>query len=277
MATFVQALSQARRKAALSGRPLSQQEAQGITAGYAEVASERAARSKSLSLQEEGLDQTKMLEEKRLAQQNEQFAKELAQRQAEQRSAEKAQKQQAIGTGAAAGAAIGGYVAAGTSVGGPVGAVIGAAVGVVAAVVSGDSHLCTEYTRVANELDDAHQAAFRALRFFAREYYPNAFQYYLKWGPEIINGIRNAHYGTERYEEWWGQFHRDIIRPMLMANAQDTAPYRAYIYHCRDVLFPTYAPKHAEGAEQAVLDDEFHIRWAVDDPRLTGFEEVAHG
>jgi hypothetical protein len=62
---FTQALVNARRRANISGRPLSQQETAGIAAGEAATSSERAARLKSLRLQE-----------RQLAQQNEQFRKE---------------------------------------------------------------------------------------------------------------------------------------------------------------------------------------------------------
>jgi len=50
---FAQALMEAKRRAQLSGRPLSRQEAAGIAEGFAESASDRLARAKQLSLQEQ--------------------------------------------------------------------------------------------------------------------------------------------------------------------------------------------------------------------------------
>lgn len=50
--TFVDILSNLRRKAQLSGRPLSKQETAGVVSGYADVASERLARGRQLDIQE---------------------------------------------------------------------------------------------------------------------------------------------------------------------------------------------------------------------------------
>lgn len=52
MASFTEQLMQAKRRAQLSGRPLTSQEVSGISAGAADSASARLARAKSVSLQE---------------------------------------------------------------------------------------------------------------------------------------------------------------------------------------------------------------------------------
>jgi len=67
---FSQALMEAKRRAQLSGRPLSRQEASGIAEGYANTASERLARAKTVALQEEQ-NRTNLLA---VQQQNEQAA-----------------------------------------------------------------------------------------------------------------------------------------------------------------------------------------------------------
>jgi len=53
MLNFSQALMDAKRRAQLSGRPLSRQEASGIAEGYASSAAERLAKAKTVALQEE--------------------------------------------------------------------------------------------------------------------------------------------------------------------------------------------------------------------------------
>ena len=58
MLNFSQALMEAKRRARLSGRPLSQQESSGIAEGYAAQASDRLAKAKQLSLQEGQFNET---------------------------------------------------------------------------------------------------------------------------------------------------------------------------------------------------------------------------
>jgi hypothetical protein len=118
------------------------------------------------------------------------------------------------------------------------------------------SHLCTESQKVLGfVLDLPHQTAFDALREYCHSHHPRGYKFYLEHGPEIIEGIRNQHNRSPMYSEWWEQFYRNIIRPMLMANAQDTGPYLEYVVHVKDVLIPTYAPHLVEGAEEAWLAD----------------------
>jgi hypothetical protein len=84
---FTQALVNARRRASISGRPLSQQETAGIAAGEAATSSERAARLKSLRLQE-----------RQLAQQNEQFRKEQEFKEKQAEKEERTAMGSAVGT-----------------------------------------------------------------------------------------------------------------------------------------------------------------------------------
>ncbi len=62
MTTFTEALSTARRKSRLVGRPLSRGEVSGISSGFAEAASLRLSRQKSLSLQEREIGQRETLQ-----------------------------------------------------------------------------------------------------------------------------------------------------------------------------------------------------------------------
>lgn len=56
---FADQLAQAKRRAKLSGRPISQQELAGITEGYASGAADRVAKAKNLALMEEGQETQK--------------------------------------------------------------------------------------------------------------------------------------------------------------------------------------------------------------------------
>jgi len=69
--SFTDQLMEAKRRARLSGRPMSQQEMAGITAGYASGASDRVARSKALAMQERQVG----LQERQIGIQEGQFEK----------------------------------------------------------------------------------------------------------------------------------------------------------------------------------------------------------
>jgi hypothetical protein len=124
---FVEALMSAKRRAQLQGRPLSQQEATGISEGYARSARETG-------IQERGVE----LQERSLAQQSSQFSQSLAQRKFEEsekmRIAEEERKHQKVKTIASGvGGVVGGVV--GGIYGGPYGGVAGAGVGSQAGAV----------------------------------------------------------------------------------------------------------------------------------------------
>jgi hypothetical protein len=89
---FSDALMEARRKAQLTGRPLSQSEMEGIAAGYTQTAADRAAQQKQLQISQQQTD----ISGKSQAAQETQFAQSQAQQQ-EQFAAQQAlsEKQQA--------------------------------------------------------------------------------------------------------------------------------------------------------------------------------------
>lgn len=87
---FTEAIMEARRRAELQGRPLSQQEMEGIASGAATTAQERLSRSKALALQEQELGMRgeqfqAQMEEARAAreQRSREFADEMEQRRRE--------------------------------------------------------------------------------------------------------------------------------------------------------------------------------------------------
>jgi len=110
MLNFAEALTEAKRKARLSGRDVSRNEVAGIMSGYAEGSADRLFRAKQVELRERALNE------------------EIAAAKAQDKQAEKSNMISAVGGGAA----LGGYLAAGTAMGGPVGAVIGGAAGLIA-------------------------------------------------------------------------------------------------------------------------------------------------
>jgi len=110
MLNFAEALTEAKRKARLSGRDVSRNEVAGIVSGYAEGSADRLFRAKQVELRERALNE------------------EIAAAKAQDKQAEKSNMISAVGGGAA----LGGYLAAGTAMGGPVGAVIGGAAGLIA-------------------------------------------------------------------------------------------------------------------------------------------------
>ena len=121
---FVEALMQAKRRAQLQGRPISQQEVRGITEGFAQNATEANLRERGLGLQEKGLEEQKSQFGQTLVQHK--YEVELERKTAEE--AKEDEKKRAIATGVGAiGGAIGGSFIPG--VGTLVGAAIGSAIG----------------------------------------------------------------------------------------------------------------------------------------------------
>jgi len=76
---FSDALVEARRKAQLTGRPLSQSEMEGIASGYAETAADRAAKQKELQIYQQQADTSAKSE----TAQESQFTQNLAETQSE--------------------------------------------------------------------------------------------------------------------------------------------------------------------------------------------------
>jgi hypothetical protein len=115
--TFVEALTELKRKSKLMGRPPSTREVAAVSEGYFADASSRLARQKQLELQERGLTQTRELTEQQLGLQKERLE---AEKEAASEARARSQRQT---IGMAGGAAIG------FAVGGPPGAFVGAAIG----------------------------------------------------------------------------------------------------------------------------------------------------
>ena len=125
---FTEALMEAKRRAQLQGRPISEQETRGITEGFAKSAAATNIAEQGLSLQEKGLEAQKS-----------QFAETLAQRkyetEKELEAAEKEREHQkmrgiASGVGALAGGIIGGvytYTPQGAAAGAMIGSQAGGA------------------------------------------------------------------------------------------------------------------------------------------------------
>jgi hypothetical protein len=177
---FTQALVNARRRASISGRPLSQQETAGIAAGEASTSSERAARLKALRLQEQ-----------QLAQQNAQFRDKMR---FDEKQAEREERAAiASGVGGAIGVGAGYYIGAGIgSIGGPVGAIIGGTLGSAVGGAFSNTHLCTEASHVLDKIDNRHLRAYQKLRYYAKENFPACYRFYNDRGSEIIAGIQDA-------------------------------------------------------------------------------------
>lgn len=119
--TFTDALSSMRRKAQLSGRPLSKQETAGAVAGYANTASERLYRGRSLQLTQESEDRQYDIAKDQMKQDK------------------RRDTATAVIGGGVAGASIGGSIAAGASAGsvvGPYGTAIGAGIGAIVGFIS---------------------------------------------------------------------------------------------------------------------------------------------
>ncbi len=124
---FVEALSEAKRRAQLQGRPVSEQEVRGITEGFASSQADKGLQEKSLGLQEQSLEASKS-----------QFAENLAQRKYETEKqieaadkARTAEKYKAIGTGVGTAAgAVGGFLGAG-QIGAALGTTVAPGVGTV--------------------------------------------------------------------------------------------------------------------------------------------------
>jgi len=215
MANFAQILMEAKRKAQLTGRPLTQQETSGIAQGYAESSSERNVRAQTIANQEKEIAQREKLQATELQAAKERQAAELAQRKSEQQAQmaaaeaadKRAEKQQTV-TSVAAGAAIGGYVAAGTAVGGPWGAVIGA----VAGYAVSRSHLCTA-TKNETGLEKDHVETLKRFRNYVNECHRGPLEFYLEVGPEITRSISEKENDQKAFYE---ALKSDLIYPVIV-------------------------------------------------------------
>lgn len=157
--TFVDLLSDIRRKSQITGRPLTKNETAGAIAGQEEGANERLSRGRQLKLQESELAM-RTYENSRTMKAQERTAK-VAQSQKQKSSA-------------VTGGMVGGYLAAGTAVGGPIGAVLGAAVGfligdciIITACTSRDAY----EVNIARMYRDNNMNIHELLGYYALAYY----------------------------------------------------------------------------------------------------------
>lgn len=153
---FTQKLMEAKRKARLSGRPISSAEVAGITAGYAATAAQRLTQQKHLKLQEETLAQRKYETQQELR---------IAEKRMKQE--EKQSRMTGIVGGAAAGAYIGSVVpglgtAAGAVIGGVVGLFGGSCI-IISACTSPDSY----EVNIAREYRDSHLSLQELVGYYA--------------------------------------------------------------------------------------------------------------
>jgi len=118
---FTDALMAAKRRAQLSGRPISQQEVQGIAQGFASSAAEKNIQEKSVGIQEKAQAAQETQHASTLEESKKQFTETLAQRKYEtERELDAASHAQAVQQRKSTGAAVG------TVAGGVIGGVIGA-------------------------------------------------------------------------------------------------------------------------------------------------------
>ncbi len=140
--TFVEALTELKRKSKLMGRAPSTREISAVSEGYFADAATRLAQQKQLELQERGLTQTKELAEKELGLYRERFE---AEKEAAAAATARSQRQM-IGMGVGAGI--------GFAVGGPPGALIG---GTIGAAVGGCIIVSTCTSRYSYETNITRQ------------------------------------------------------------------------------------------------------------------------
>ena len=179
LGTFTDSLMEARKRARLQGRPLSRNESAGIASGFANVASERTARSKSLKLREE-----------QQAEQKYQYSQNLAQRRhevaMEKEAADKSRKAQMY-TGVASSATGAALLIGAGLVTNPVGWAIGGA-GVVASLLGGGSWICTRTKdEVGFSLDEWRSVA--EFREYAHNHHNDWFQWYLDAGQYLVRAM----------------------------------------------------------------------------------------
>jgi hypothetical protein len=257
----------------LAGRTPSRNEVAGITAGYADTASSRAARAATVKQNQETVDQNQA----KIDAQAKQFEETLAQQRAEmeqqqrqfdatqefedeqaekardfqEKQAEKTRKQQTMATWQTTGASIGAYVY------GAPGAIIGLVVGTFIGSAADDgslSYLCNESNRILKNWDEHRDRVYADCREYFRTHNRNGYEFYLKRGPEIVEGIRNAHPSDEEYRAWWECIDRNFLIPMVAV--EDRGPYyQAYKDHICCIIIPTYAPHLVEELQVALRAD----------------------
>lgn len=153
--TFTDALGSMRRKAQLSGRPLSKQETAGAVAGMAETASTRLYRGRQSQQEQQRID---------LAEKSDERQYDIAKKTAKQ------DKRRDTATGVIGGAAAGAYIGSaipgvGTVIGGAVGAVVGFVSSkciIISACTSPDSY----EVEISRRYRDKHMSEYELIGYY---------------------------------------------------------------------------------------------------------------
>lgn len=252
---FNELLMGARRKAQLSGRPLSQQETAGIAAGVADTASARLTRSKGLELQEQGIESQETMHAAGLA---EQKADRVAQMQAAEKAGKRDERNTLI-SATAAGAGIGAYAAAGTTVGGPVGGLVGAGIGLLVGLFSGGTWLCTATKQHAGlTKEDRH--TLDKFRDYADKFHPGWLEFYLRVGPAVVKAIEEKE--GDRVAEFYELLKINMIKPVIKASDEGRHEKAYDMYRTTFIdLIDRYTPQYRDEALIVErVDRTLHIR-----------------
>ena len=212
--SFTDLLMTAKRRAQLSGRPLTGRETAGIAEGYATTATDRLIRIKTLEERKRRTDlQVEAAEE-----------------------AKETERKETIG------AFVGGGI--GFAVGGPPGALLGMGIG----SMLGGTWLCTE-TKKQSGLTEDQSKTLDEFRAYAKEHHPGWLEFYVRIGPEIVKAINETE-GRGFYDN----LKENMIRPViaLFKNEHKETAYRVYkgsVINFIDKYTPQYS-KEADAVEK---------------------------
>ena len=214
--SFTDLLMTAKRRAQLSGRPLTSRETSGIAEGYAATATDRLIRMKTLEERKRRTD-------------------------AELKAADEAKEREKRGTIGAGVGGLAGYALAGTlGVTGPVGFIGGMMVG----EMLGGTWLCTE-TKKHSGLTDEQTKTLDKFRAYAKEHHPGWLEFYIRIGPEIVKAINE----TEG-QSFYDNLKESMIEPVIAFFDNDRKEdafiaYKLYVIAC----IKEYTPQHIKEAE----------------------------
>jgi len=267
---FNELLMSARRKAQLSGRPLSQQETAGIAAGVADTASARLARSKGIEVAEEGLEVQRegiaSTERSRSANLAEQKADRLEQQAAASRATKKDDRRElGTGVGAAIGAAIGSTVPGGILIGAQIGGTIGGTIinplhrveRKIGRAIG--TWLCTATKQHAGlTKEDRH--TLDKFRDYADKFHPGWLEFYLRAGPVVVKAIEEKE--GDRVAEFYELLKINMIKPVIKASDEGRHEKAYDMYRTTFIdLIDRYTPQYRDEALIVErVDRTLHIR-----------------
>lgn len=214
---YTELISEARRKAQLSGRPLSEGETAGIARGYASEAGNRLFRMKQLALEE--LRTKEQLKAAKEARESEKW-----------RSA-----------GQIIGAGVGYYY------GGPAGAFVGAGVGGEAGeMIGGSTWLCTE-TKKQSGLSKDDVQLLNAFRDYCKKHHKAWLEFYVRIGPEIVKEVAENENDVAGF---YNNLKKDMVVPTieLTAHGQIEEAFELYKKFVKQFI-EKYTPRHEMEAE----------------------------